>query len=80
MLEVVGVFIHVPDVGDILLLEVGMDALADTHQPVLVAAGKVKQLQSPGRLLGIGHQFRAGLGVRCGREAADPREGVEVVE
>ena len=38
VLEVVGMFIHVPDVRHILFLEVGVDALADANQSVLVAA------------------------------------------
>lgn len=38
MLKVVGVIINVPDVRDVLLLQVGVDALADANQAILVAA------------------------------------------
>ena len=78
MLEVVGVIIHVPDVRDVLLLQVGVDALADANQAVLVAARDVEELQLLGGLVRVGHQFRGRLRVRRGGEAADPGEGIEV--
>src|SRR5579872_1010360 len=37
--RVVGVAVHVPDVRNALLLQVGVDALADANQPILAAGG-----------------------------------------
>ena len=39
MLEVVRVFIHVPNVRDFSFFEISVDALTDANQAVLVAAG-----------------------------------------
>ena len=39
MRGIVGVAIHVPDVGHLLLLEVGVNSLADANESVLVSAG-----------------------------------------
>jgi hypothetical protein len=38
VLEVVRMFIHVPDVRDVFLLQLGVDSLADANQAVLIAA------------------------------------------
>src|SRR5262245_23547571 len=77
MLEAVRVFIHVTDVRKVLLLQVGVDALADANQAVLVAAGNVEELQLLRCLLEVGHKFSGRFRVRRTRKAADPREGVE---
>ena len=42
---IVAVGIHVPDVGQVLLFEVVMDALGDADQTVHVATTEVQQLQ-----------------------------------
>ena len=39
MLEVVRVFIHMPNVRDFSFFEISVDALTDANQAVLVAAG-----------------------------------------
>jgi hypothetical protein len=43
MLEVVGMFIDVPDVRNVVLLEIGVQGPADTNQTILVAARYVEQ-------------------------------------
>ena len=45
MLEVMGVFVDVPDVWHVLLLEINVDALADPDQAVLVPAGEVQEIE-----------------------------------
>ena len=50
--------VDVPDVRHVVLLQVDVDALGDADEPVLVAAGKVEQLQ---------------LGLRLGRDRARVR-------
>src|ERR1043166_8175384 len=77
MMEVMGVVIDVPDVRDVLFLQVGVNALADADQAVLVAARDVEKFQLFG-LLRVRHEFRRWPGVRCGGEAADPGERVNV--
>ena len=80
MLEVMGVFVHVPDVGNIVLLEVGVDTLADADEPILVAAGNVEQLQLLDGRRRIGHEFRRRPRVRGRGKPAHPRKGVEVCQ
>ena len=41
MLEVMRVFVHVPDVRHVLLFQVSVDVLADANEAVLVAARDV---------------------------------------
>ena len=40
VLEIVRVFIHMPDVRDVFFLRVGVNTLADTDQPIFIAARK----------------------------------------
>ena len=39
MLEIVGMFVDMPDVRHSLFLQVGVNALADSNQAIFVAAG-----------------------------------------
>src|ERR1700693_5069129 len=55
--RVVRVAVHMPDVRDILLLQIGMHALADTEQAILVAAGDPEQFQLLPGGRRIGHQL-----------------------
>ena len=68
------------DVRHLLLVEHLVDALADPEQPVLVAAGDVQQPQLLGRLRVVLDEVGGPLGVRGGREPADPGERVEVAQ
>ena len=43
VLEVVRMFIHVPDVSNFLFIQVGVDTLTDANQTILVSAGKVEK-------------------------------------
>ena len=70
--------VDVPDVRDVLLLEIGVHALADADQAVLVAAGEPEQLQLLAGAVRVGHQLGRGLRVGGRGEGADPGEGVEV--
>ncbi len=79
-LAVVAVVVHVPDVGDVVLLQIGVNALGNTDQAVLVAAGKIEQLQLLARGGGVGHKFGGRFGVGRGRKPADPRKRVEVLQ
>ena len=68
------------EVRHLLLVEHVVDALADPEQAVLVAAGDIQQPQLLLRLLGVLDEVGGRLGVRGGREAADPGERVEVAQ
>ncbi len=39
MLEIMRVLIHMPDVWDVLLLQISVEALADPDQPIFDATG-----------------------------------------
>src|SRR5689334_12075865 len=75
MAKVVRMVVNVPDVRDVLLLEVGVDSLADANEAILVTTGKIEELQLLPGFVGIGHELRGGPGVGRGGKAADPREG-----
>ena len=68
--------VAVPDVRHVALIEVGLDALRDVDEPILVAAGQVERLQPGLRRGGIQPELGGRPGVRRGGERADPREGV----
>ena len=63
MLEIMPMFVHVPDVRNSFLFQVGVHSLADADQAILVAAGKPEQLQPPLRIFWIRNEFRPGLGI-----------------
>ena len=44
MLEVMRVFVHMPDMGHFVFLEIGMHALTDTDEAILVPAGDEQKL------------------------------------
>jgi hypothetical protein len=44
-LAVVTVIVHVPDVGDVLLFQMRVDAFGNADETVLVAAGTIEQFQ-----------------------------------
>src|SRR5687767_5114936 len=75
---VVSVIVHVPDVRDVLLLQIGVNALGNIDEAILVATGNVEQLQLLPRDGGIRHEFSSRLGVWRGRKSADPRKRVEM--
>src|ERR1700722_2419676 len=62
--RVVSVAVDVPDVRDVLLFQVGMHALADAEELVLVAAGDPQELELLLRAFRVGNQFRGRLRVR----------------
>jgi len=69
-----------PDVRDLLLLQIRMHALADIDQPILVAAGEIEQLEL---LFGFGRvrdQLIWLAGVRRRRKRAHPCKSLEVFE
>ncbi len=74
---IVGIPIHVPDVGHALLFKVVVNALADEDQAVPVAATKPKQLQLFWNRR-IGHDVGRGPGVRGRGEPADVGKRVDV--
>ena len=43
VVPIVTKFIHVPDVGNVMFLEIAVHTLADTDQPILVPATEVQQ-------------------------------------
>ena len=61
MLEVVRVFIHVPNVRNFSFFEISVDVLTDANQVVLVAAGNLEQFQLLLRLFRVGQKFGGGL-------------------
>jgi hypothetical protein len=77
---IVGVVIDVPDVWNVVPFQMRLDALGNVDEAVLVAAGKIEQLQFAASRGGIRNEFGGRLGVGSGRKAAHPREGVEVAE
>lgn len=78
MLKVVRVLIHMPDVRNIFLLEICVDALADPNQTVFVAAGDIEQFQLFRRLVGVGHEFNGRFRIWRRRETTYPRKSVEI--
>jgi len=60
---VVAIGIHMPDMRHALFFEVVVDALADTYQAVLVAAGQPQELQFLPGGCGIRYEFGGSLGI-----------------
>src|SRR5260370_27052147 len=64
MVEVMSVFIHMPDVRNVLLLQVGVKALADADQAILIAIRDIEELQLPGSRRRVRHEFLRSFRVR----------------
>src|SRR5438046_249209 len=77
---IVAVVIDVPEVRDVVFLEVAVDALRKVDEAVLVAGREVEELQLRAGGGRIRHELRGGLGVGGGGERAEPGEGIEVRE
>jgi hypothetical protein len=77
---VMAVAVHVPNVGHLMLFHIDVDPLGNVDEPVLVAAGQIKQFQSLARCGGIRHEFDRRFGVWRGGKPADPGERVEMTE
>src|ERR1039457_3837490 len=75
---VMGVIIHIPNVRNILLLQINVNALGNAYETILIAAGNIKKLQLLARSGGIGHKLGGRFGVRRGRESSNPRKCVEM--
>ena len=78
VIEIMGVFIHMPYVRNVILLQVGVNPLTDANQPILIAAREVEEFQKPGGLFRIRNEFGTGLCVWGRGESTDPGESIEV--
>jgi hypothetical protein len=70
--------VHIPDVRNVVLLQVTLHALTDADQVVFVAAGEPQQFELLPGLRRMGNQFLRPLGIGRGGETANPRKCVEV--
>ena len=75
---IVRVVIYVPDVLNVLLLQVSVHSLADVDEPVAIAAREPEERKLLGRRIGIRNERRRRFGVRSSREGAEPGEAVQV--
>lgn len=80
MWGVVGVFIDVPGVGEVVFFEVLVEAFADADEAVVFAAGEEEEVELFGGGFGVWEEFGGLAGVGGWGEGADPGEGFEVSE
>ena len=78
MRGVVPIAVYVPDVRNVVFLQVGMHTLADPDQTVPLAAGKPQQFEIGPGGCGGGHEFACGPGVGRRGEGTDPGKRIEV--
>ena len=64
--RIVGIAVDVPDMRDVVVPQVGVNALADPYQAVLLPTGEPEQLEFGIGGCGVGHEFLRGLGIGRG--------------
>ena len=77
---IMALIIHVPNVPDIVLFQIDVEALRPAEQSVLVAAGNVKKLQLFVNSVRTRDEFIQRLPIGRGRKTTDPGKGIEVAE
>jgi len=80
MAKIMRIVVHVPDVRDVLLLQIAVDALAETDEAIFATSGNPEEFELLRGACGIGHQLRRGLGIRRGGESSNPGKGIQVSE
>ena len=78
MCTVVAMGIDVPNVRNLVFLQVTLGSLTDIDQAIFVAARKEEQLELRFRLGGVWDQLGRGHGIGSRRKSADPSKGIQM--